>query len=524
MSTDRTVRELQASVDRSIRHVGGYWRALSAVARLLEELGELSAELESGDRDAAASEAADLFVITTCLANQYCADLAQEYRRIGLPVRSDALRGLAPPGRSPRRHYLHLLSAAGAVARTVNAYEGDKRPKAGEEVPTLSASVARLHRALFFLAAVLRVDLVAQVEAVLARTLTRDAGRFAVRFDPAAAGTLARFETIRSQIRCPFARRAKLWGAPDWDPAASPGRNLRAVLPHLERFTRISRHEHLDGFVLEIPGPGRGETVEVLARTLRATLGWLARHDPIRQNCLQREVAAPGWQFTFNGERLFVITFAPCYGPVSARYGFGDCSVWVLFQPEHSFDALEITPAVRDAIRAGFEQAGQPYDLEIMSQPLEAPRYVKPLHIGDPPVAWWGGTRRSSPRRGAGPRGGEMAGRTPEELLEKFSPEVRDLTNRLRELIRASAPELKEEAAERMDNIYFKWNGVVCAITPYKSYTSLHFYKGTRLDDPQGLLEGGGTALRHLKIRKPEDVRPEVVVPFLQQAIRLNAG
>lgn len=528
MSSPRTVGELQAMVDRAIRRVGGYWRALSAVARLLEELGELAEGLGAEEAgDGAASEVADLYVITTCLANQYCADLPREYLRLGLPVHADALR--APPAdvRAPSAEYLRVAAAAGTVARIVNAHEGDKRLKAGEQVPTVTRAVAELHAALFRLSAAMGVDVIAQVEAVLARTLERDAARFAEHFDPAAAPSLERFAPVRDGVRCPFARRARLWGSPDWDPSLSPGRNLRAALPHLERFTRVSRHEGLDGFVLEITGARWGRSVRALARTVRGVLGWLARRDPTGHDSLRERVDAEGWQFTFNGERLFVVAFAPCYGPGSARHAFGAPGTYLLFQPEHSFDAFAITPELRDAIRAGFEAGGQGYDLEIMRAPLEAPRYVKPLRIGDPVVAWWsadGGEARAARRAGRRGGGGEMAdqSRTVDELLAKYSPEVQALTERLRELLRTGAPELTEDAAPRLGNIYYRRNGVVAAITPYKSYTSLHFYKGTRLDDPAGVLEGGGGALRHIKVRRPEDVDPDVIVPFLRQAIALN--
>ena len=42
-------------------------------------------------------------------------------------------------------------------------------------------------------------------------------------------------------------------------------------------------------------------------------------------------------------------------------------------------------------------------------------------------------------------------------------------------------------------------------------------------DDPQGVLEGGGNALRHIKVRRAEDMNPDVIVPLLRQAILLNA-
>lgn len=387
----QTINQVQAFVDTCIRHVGGYGRPLSAVARLLEDIGELAAEITSTDirRDRVGSEAADVFVITVCLANQYCADLGHEYKKIGLPSRTEQLRAYEPADQSGSHPFGALALAAGVIGRIVNSYEGDPPLKRDEDTPTLAASVAKLHVALFRLAHGLGCDVMGEVEKVLQASLGRGAGRFELRFDPVTSEALRHFETIRHRVPCPFAHRAKIWGAPTWVLGASMAANLQNAVPSLVRFTRISQHEHLDGYVLEIAGEQHGQSTEALAETLHTVLAYLSAHDPAGVHCLRDDVESPGWQFSFNGERLFIITFAPCYDRESARYAYGERSVFILFQPEHSFDAFDITEAVRERIRKGFADHGQSYDMMIMNQPLEAPRYVKPLTIGAPAVAWW---------------------------------------------------------------------------------------------------------------------------------------
>jgi NTP pyrophosphatase (non-canonical NTP hydrolase) len=64
----------QKLVEDVVRRVGGYWPVLAGVARLQEELGEVAAELEVNQPDGLAEEMADVFFISTCLANQYVAD------------------------------------------------------------------------------------------------------------------------------------------------------------------------------------------------------------------------------------------------------------------------------------------------------------------------------------------------------------------------------------------------------------------------------------------------------------------
>ena len=48
-------------------------------------------------------------------------------------------------------------------------------------------------------------------------------------------------------------------------------------------------------------------------------------------------------------------------------------------------------------------------------------------------------------------------------------------------------------------------------ILPYKRWVNLGFYQGVDLADPEGLLEGTGAKMRHVKIRSLDDAqRPEV--------------
>ena len=48
-------------------------------------------------------------------------------------------------------------------------------------------------------------------------------------------------------------------------------------------------------------------------------------------------------------------------------------------------------------------------------------------------------------------------------------------------------------------------------IMPFAAWVNLGFYKGTDLPDPEGLLEGTGNKLRHVKIRSLDAVeRPSI--------------
>lgn len=105
---------------------------------------------------------------------------------------------------------------------------------------------------------------------------------------------------------------------------------------------------------------------------------------------------ARGWQFSFNHQRLFITSFAPCYPKSSPRFAFGSPYAWILIQPEFSFSYHNVdSPAtgtdtgVRDKILRRFTQAGRPY-APVKAGALNAHLYVRPLNeLGGEVVPWW---------------------------------------------------------------------------------------------------------------------------------------
>ena len=104
---------------------------------------------------------------------------------------------------------------------------------------------------------------------------------------------------------------------------------------------------------------------------------------------------------------------------------------------------------------------------------------------------------------------------TPDEFLSKHTPEVQALAQRAREVIRDIDANVVETVNPGRGNLAYgsgpKISEWYCYIAPFKSYMNLGFLRGTELPDPEGLLEGTGKLLRHVKIRRIEDVeRPGV--------------
>ena len=179
--------------------MGGYWSPSSAVARILEELGELAEVLgtiQNGFMDQPiAEELADLWIITTCLANQFCIFLPEtERQRYSEPTASFDVSDLSL-----------LFVQAGLIARIVNYYDGPKPPRSLEDWVPLAKAVRLFHAHLFWLADFFKVDLESAVDRKLSESAIRDRGRFNSHFDPSAATCLDNFQAIVSGTACTFA-------------------------------------------------------------------------------------------------------------------------------------------------------------------------------------------------------------------------------------------------------------------------------------------------------------------------------
>jgi len=66
----------------------------------------------------------------------------------------------------------------------------------------------------------------------------------------------------------------------------------------------------------------------------------------------------------------------------------------------------------------------------------------------------------------------------------------------------------------------------MAALTPYSEWVSLGFLKGARLPDPDGLLQGTGALVRHVKLTSPEELasKREPIRRLIEAAVFVNEG
>ena len=111
-----------------------------------------------------------------------------------------------------------------------------------------------------------------------------------------------------------------------------------------------------------------------------------------------------------------------------------------------------------------------------------------------------------------------------DDIFGRHPVEVQAIATTLRDVIRRADPDAFEEARTG-DNAYHfgagprKMADGYAYLMPQKDRINLGFYQGADLPDPDGLLEGTGKSLRHVKIRTLMDARSNAIVALIAAAI-----
>ncbi len=109
-----------------------------------------------------------------------------------------------------------------------------------------------------------------------------------------------------------------------------------------------------------------------------------------------------------------------------------------------------------------------------------------------------------------------------EKYLADLTPEIRELVQELRKLILEAVPDFIEVISWGNLSFQTRKKRYVCAISPHKAHVSLHFWRGRELHDPEGLLQGTGKKLMHVKIRSLEDIKADAVKALVKEAFELE--
>jgi hypothetical protein len=66
----------------------------------------------------------------------------------------------------------------------------------------------------------------------------------------------------------------------------------------------------------------------------------------------------------------------------------------------------------------------------------------------------------------------------------------------------------------------------LAALSPHRGWVSLFLMRGAELPDPAGVLEGGGKAMRHVKLRSTDDLaaKAAAIRSLLDEAARIGGA
>jgi hypothetical protein len=107
-----------------------------------------------------------------------------------------------------------------------------------------------------------------------------------------------------------------------------------------------------------------------------------------------------------------------------------------------------------------------------------------------------------------------------DEYVEKAGKQ-KDVVKGLRALVKRTIAGC-EEYVNPWKIPSFDSNGAVCGLMTGKEHVTFIFLRGAALPDPEGLLEGTGKSVRHVKVRTVADVKRLALKKLIVEAAKLN--
>ena len=112
-------------------------------------------------------------------------------------------------------------------------------------------------------------------------------------------------------------------------------------------------------------------------------------------------------------------------------------------------------------------------------------------------------------------------GNTADAWFASLDEDIAALAAELRALIQKAAPRAAE--CIKWGAPVYENGGLVCSLRKGTGYVALQFGPiGTSLKDPDGLLEGAGKNMRHVKIHSKANIKKQRFTSWIKQAAKAN--
>ncbi|MEO8027025.1 MAG: DUF1801 domain-containing protein [Bryobacteraceae bacterium] len=110
------------------------------------------------------------------------------------------------------------------------------------------------------------------------------------------------------------------------------------------------------------------------------------------------------------------------------------------------------------------------------------------------------------------------------QYLEDKDPEMVRIARGVQKLVRSVEPGMKQTMNSWNIPMIEKADGPFCLFRVAKAHVSLMFTRATSLPDPQGLLEGTGKNMRHVKLKTMADLKREGLRELVVAAANCRGG
>lgn len=106
------------------------------------------------------------------------------------------------------------------------------------------------------------------------------------------------------------------------------------------------------------------------------------------------------------------------------------------------------------------------------------------------------------------------------EWIDESEDWQRPMLRQLRDVIRREAPDAEE--AVKWGQPCYSMNSLFCYLQRAKKHVTLGFQNGARMKDPDGVLEGEGKLMRHVKFERGADIDDPQCAGLIREALRLD--
>jgi hypothetical protein len=121
----------------------------------------------------------------------------------------------------------------------------------------------------------------------------------------------------------------------------------------------------------------------------------------------------------------------------------------------------------------------------------------------------------------------ELSARQLDAIVARRSPEMAKLTKAVLAKLRPRLPGAVEMVYDKKNALVIGFcpdvraSNAITSIATYTKYINLYFFEGDALQDPEGLLQGSGAMVRHIRVTSADDLDRPAVKALVAHALKL---